>query len=143
MAEDQQERQTDPWSADAAEGISSTSLSDRDQEIRDLTGVLEAISLTQRQLSEREVQSEWSSHHWKSWQDGWWHDEEWTKTPVMGSLWDEATSSWNSWQDLDRWAAPFTYPSRMWDVSETPHVSWILCKLPDVEEGCSEMEDDH
>ena len=83
MAEDQQERQTDLWSAFAAEGISSTSLSDRDQEIRelrqhvqDLTGVLEAISLTQRQLPEREARSDWFSQHWKSWQDGWWHDEE-------------------------------------------------------------------
>ena len=53
MAEDQQERQTDLCSAYAAEGISSTSLNDRDQEIRelrqkvqDLTGVLEAFSLT-------------------------------------------------------------------------------------------------
>ena len=36
MAEDQQERQTDLWSAYAAEGISSTSLNDRDQEIREL-----------------------------------------------------------------------------------------------------------
>ena len=96
MAEEQQERQTDPWSVHAAEGISSTSLSDRDQEIRelrqqvqDLTGILEAISLTQRQLSEREVQSDWSSHHWKSWQDGWWHDEEWTKNPSVGSWWDD------------------------------------------------------
>ena len=50
MAEDQQERQTDLWSAYAAEGISSTSQSDRDQEIRelrqqvqDLTGVLELV----------------------------------------------------------------------------------------------------
>ena len=54
MAEDQQERQTALRSAYAAEGISSTSLSDRDQEIRelrqqvqDLTGVLETFSLTQ------------------------------------------------------------------------------------------------
>ena len=60
VAEDQQERQTDLWSAYAAEGISSTSLSDRDQEIRelrqqvqDLTGVLETLSLTQHS-SERE-----------------------------------------------------------------------------------------
>ena len=115
----------DPWSAYAAESISSTSLSDRNQEIRklrqqvqDLTGVLEAICLTQRQLSEREVQSDWFSQHWKSWHNGWWHDEEWTKTPAVGSWWDDAKSSWNSWQDLDRWAAPFTYPSRKWDVSE-------------------------
>ena len=57
MAEDQQERQTDLWSAYAAEGISSTSPSDRDQEIRelrqqvqDLTGLLETLSLTQRQV---------------------------------------------------------------------------------------------
>ena len=138
------------WTAYAAEGISSTSLSDRDQEIRelrqqvqDLTGVLEAMSLTQRQLSEREVQSDWFSQNWKSWQDSWWHDEEWTKTPAVGSWWDDAKSSWNSWQDLDRWAAPFTYPSQRWDVSEPPHVSCVLCELPDVEEGCSEMEDDH
>ena len=127
MAEDQQERQTDLWSAYAAEGISSTSLSDHDQEIRelrqqvqDLTGVLEAMSLTQRQLSEREARSDDFSQHWKSWQDGWWHDEEWTKTPAVGGWWDNAKSSWNSWQDLDRWAAPFTYPSRKWDVSEPP-----------------------
>ena len=85
MAEDQQERQMAPWSAYASEGISFTSLSDRDQEIRelrqqvqDLTRALEAIRLTQRQLSEREVQSDRFSQHWKSWQDGWWHDEEWT-----------------------------------------------------------------
>ena len=108
MAEDQQERQTNLWSACAAEGISSTSLSDRDQEIRelrqqvqDLTGVLEA------------------SQHWKSWQDGWWHDQRWTQTPVVGS-WDTAKSSWNSWQDLDRWTAPSGYPSRKWDISEPP-----------------------
>ena len=25
----------------------------------------------------------------------------------------------------------------------TSHVSWVLCKLSDVEEGCSEVEDDH
>ena len=92
MAEDQQERQTDLWSAYAAEGISSTSLSDRDQEIRelrqqvqDLTGVLEAISLTQRQLSEHETRSDWYSPHWKSWQDGWWHDQRWTQSPGVGS----------------------------------------------------------
>ena len=92
MAEDQQERQTDLWSAYAAEGISSTSLSDRDQEIRelrqqvqDLTGVLEAIRLTQRQLSEHEARSDWFCQHWKSWQDGWWHDQRWTKTPMVGS----------------------------------------------------------
>ena len=77
MAEDQQERQTDLWSACAAGGISSTSLSDHDQEIRelrqqvqDLTGVLEAMSLTQRQLSEREARSDYFSQRWKSWQDG-------------------------------------------------------------------------
>ena len=126
MTEDQQERQTDLWSACAAEGISSTSLSDRDQEIRELrqqvqvTGVLEAISLTQRQLSQHEARSDWFSQHWKSWQDGWWHDQKWTKTPVVGSWWDDAKSSWNSWQDLDCWAAPFSYPSRKWDISEPP-----------------------
>ena len=127
MAEDQQERQTDLWSAYAAEGISSNSLSDHDQEIRelrqqvqDLTGVLEAMSLTQRQLSEREARSDCFSRHWKSWQDGWWHDEKWTETPAVGSWWDSAKSSWKSWQALDRWAGPFTYPSRKWDVSEPP-----------------------
>ena len=71
MAEDQQERQTDLLSAYAAEGTSSTSLTDRDQEIRelrqqvqDLTGVLEANSLTQRQLPEHETRSDWCSQHW-------------------------------------------------------------------------------
>ena len=108
MAEDQQERQTDLWSVYAAEGISSTSLNDRDQEIRelrqqvqDLTGVLEAFSLTQRQISEHESRADWYSLHWKSWQDGWWHDQRWTQTPVVGSWWDDAKLSWNSWQDLD------------------------------------------
>ena len=79
MAEDQQERQTDLWSAYAAEGIASTSLSDRDQEIRELrqqvqalTGVLETFNLTQRQISEHETRAYWYSQHWKSWQDGWW-----------------------------------------------------------------------
>ena len=68
MAEDQQERQTDLWSAYLAEGISSTSLSDRDQEIRelrrqvqDLTRVLETFSLTQRQISEHETRADWYS----------------------------------------------------------------------------------
>ena len=130
MAQDQQAREIDPWSAYAAEGISSTSLSDRDQEIRelrqqvqDLTGVLEAMSLTQRQLSEREARSDYFSQHWKIWQDGWWHDEKRTKTPAVGSWWDDAKSSWNSWQDLNRWVAPFTYPCRKWDVSEPPTFS--------------------
>ena len=126
MAEDQQERQTDLWSAYAAEGISSTSLNDRDQEIRELrqqvqvTGVLEAFSLTQRQISEHETRADWYSQHWKSWQDGWWHDQRWTQTSVVGSRWDDAKLSWNSWQDLDRWTAPSAYPSRKWDVSESP-----------------------
>ena len=64
MAEDQQERQTDLWSVYAAESISSYSLNDRDQEIRelrqqvqDLTAVLEAFSLTQSQISEHETQA--------------------------------------------------------------------------------------
>ena len=68
MAEDQQERQTDLWSA-----------YDRDQEIRELrqqvqalTGVLETFNLTQRQISEHETRAYWYSQHWKSWQDGWW-----------------------------------------------------------------------
>ena len=127
MAEDQQERRTDLWSAYAAEGISSTSLSDRDQEIRelrqqvqDLTGVLETFSLTQRQISEHETRADWYSQYWKSWQDGWWHDQRWTQTPAVGSWWDDAKLSLNSWQDLDRWAAPSGYPSRKWDISEPP-----------------------
>ena len=53
MAEDQRERQIDPWSAHAAEGISSTSLGDRDQaqeirelrqQVQDLTGVLRPLA---------------------------------------------------------------------------------------------------
>ena len=68
MAEDQQERQTDLWSAYAAGGISSTSLGDRDQaheirelrqQVQDLTGVLETFSLTQRQISEHEIRADW------------------------------------------------------------------------------------
>ena len=127
MAEDQQERQTDLWSAYAAEGISSTSLNDRDQEIRELrlhvqdfTGFLEAFSLTQRQISEHETRADWYSQHWKDWQDRWWHDQRWTQTPAVGSWWDDAKLSWNSWQDLDRWTAPSGYPSRKWAISEPP-----------------------
>ena len=125
MAEGQQERQTDLWSACAADGISSTSLSDRDQaqeirQVQDLTGVLEAICLTQRQLSEHETRADWFSQHWKRWQDGWWHDQRWTKTPVVGSWWDDAKSSWNSRQGVDRWAASLRYPSRKWNTSEPP-----------------------
>ena len=127
MAEDQGERQGDPWSAYAAEGISSTSLGDRDQaqeirelrqQVQDLTGVLEAVGHTQRQHSEREVQSDWFSQQWKSWQDSWWHDEEWTTSPAVGSWWDDAKSSWNSWQHLDHWAPPCTCPSRRFLTTE-------------------------
>ena len=127
MAEDQQERQTGLWSAYAAESISSTSLSDRGREIRelrqqvqDLTGVLEAFSLTQRQISEHETRADLYSQHWKSWQDGWWQDQRWTQIPVVDSWWDDAKLSWNSWQDLDRWTAPSGYLSRKWDISEPP-----------------------
>ena len=117
MAGDQQERQTDLWSAYAAEGISSTSLSDRDQEIRelrqqvqDLTGVLETFTLTQRQISQHETRADWYSQHWKIWPDGWWHDQRWTRTHVVGSWWDDAKLSWNSWQGLDRWAVLLVIP---------------------------------
>ena len=61
VAEDQQERETDLWSSYAAEGISSTSLSDRDLEIRelrqqvqDLTGVLETLSHTITEFQRRQ-----------------------------------------------------------------------------------------
>ena len=116
VAEDQQERQTDLWSAHAVEGISSTSLSDRDQEIRelrqqvqDLTGLLETLSLTQRQSSERETPADWYSQHWKSWQDGWWHSQRWTQDPAVGSWWDDAKLR-DSWQDLYRWALLLVIP---------------------------------
>ena len=64
-------------------------------------------------------------------------------TPVVGSWWDDAKLSWNSWQDLDRWTAPSGYPSRKAGHIRTSHVSWVLCKLSDVEEGLFEVEDDH
>ena len=89
-----------------------------ERQVQDLTGVLETFSLTQRQISEHETRADRYSQHWKSWQDGWWHDQRWTQTPVVGSWWDDAKLSWNSWQDLDRWAAPSGYPSRKWDISE-------------------------
>ena len=51
-------------------------MNDRDQEIRelrqqvqDLTMVLEAFSLTQSQISDRETRADWYSQHWKSWQE--------------------------------------------------------------------------
>ena len=58
MAQDKQERQSAPWSACAAEGVTSASQGDRDQteeirelrqQVQDLTRVLEAISLAQPQ----------------------------------------------------------------------------------------------
>ena len=67
MAEDQQERQSAPWSAEAAEGLTSEPQSDRDQaqelrqQVQDLTRALEAISLTNPQLLERDVLPGWSS----------------------------------------------------------------------------------
>ena len=60
MAEDQQEPQSIPWSAYAAEGVSSESQRDQSQqtqelrkEIQDLARVLEAMSLAQSQPPER------------------------------------------------------------------------------------------
>ena len=108
---------------------SSASLGDRDQaqeirelrqQVRDLTRVLEAISLTQRQLSEREVHPWWSSNQWKSWQDSWCRDENWISSTAVGNWRVDAKSSWNSWQDLDHWAPSLSLPSRKWDVSEPP-----------------------
>ena len=112
VAEDQQEHQTDLWSASSAEGISTTSPGDRDREIRefrqqvqDLTGLLETLSSTQRQGSERETRADWCSQQWKSWQDGWWYDQKWAQASAASSWWDDA-KLWDSWQDLYRWAEP-------------------------------------
>ena len=38
---------------------------------------------------------DWYSQHLKSWQDGWWHDQRWTQTPVVGSWWDDAKLLWD------------------------------------------------
>ena len=126
VAEDQQEHQTDLWSAYTAEGISTTSPGDRDREIRelrqqvqDLTRLLETLSSAQRQGSERETRADWCSQQWKSWQDGWWHDQQWTQASAASSWWDDA-KLWDSWQDLYRWADPSVYPSRKCDISEPP-----------------------
>ena len=109
MAEDQQERQR-------ATAIKRCESSDNKYRT---SPVLKAFSLTQRQISEHETRADWYSQQWKRWQDGWWHDQRWNQTPVVGSWWDDAKLSWNSWQDLDRWT-PSGYPSRKWDISEPP-----------------------
>ena len=149
MAEDQQERQTDLWSAYAAEGISSTSLSDRDQEIRelrqhvqDLTGVLEAISLTQRQLSEREARSDWFSSTLEELARRLVARRGVDQNPCGGQLVGRCKIIVEFLAGSGSLGCSFQLSSGKWDVSE-PCVSWVLCKLPDVEEGCSEMEDDH
>ena len=148
-AEDQQEHQTDLWSAYTAEGISTTSPGDHDREIRELrqqvqelTGLLESLSSTQRQGSERETRADWYPQQWESWQDGWWHDQKWTQVSAASSWWDDA-KLWDSWQDLYRWADPSVCTSRKWDISEPPAFLGFTRKLSDVEEGCSEVEDDH
>ena len=88
--------------------FSEASLGERDQaqkiralrqEVQDLTRVLEAISIAQRQLSEREVHPGWSSDRWKSWQDSWFRDEEWTASAAVGNWWADAMSSWNSGEE--------------------------------------------
>ena len=108
-AEDQQEHRTDLWSAYTAEGVSTTSPGDQDREIRelrqqvqDLTALLESLSSTQRQGSERETRADWYPQQWESWQDDWWHDQKWTQVSAASSWWDDAKLWWNSWQDLDR-----------------------------------------
>ena len=129
--------------------ISSTSLSDRDQEIRelrqqvqDLTGVLEAISLTQRQISDHETRADWYSQHWKSWQDGWWHDQRWTQNSCSGQLVGRCEII------VEFLAGSGSLDCSLWfsfsNVAHfrTSHVFWVLRKLSDVEEGCSEEEDD-
>ena len=125
-AEDQQEHRTDLWSAYTAEGVSTTSPGDQDREIRelrqqvqDLTALLESLSSTQRQGSERETRADWYPQQWESWQDDWWHDQKWTQVSAASSWWDDA-KFWDSWQDLYRWADPSVCTSRKWDISEPP-----------------------
>ena len=129
MAEEQRERQSAPWSAYAAEGISSSSPGDRDQaqeirelrqQVQDLTRVLEAISLAQAQPPERDVHPGWSSDRWRSWKDNWWDDRERTSSAGASNWWDDGKSSWDFRQDSDHWAPSFSPPSRKWDVSEPP-----------------------
>ena len=149
VTKDQQEHQTDLWSAHTPKGISTTSPGDRDREIRelrqqvrDLTGLLGTLSSTQRQGSERETRAAWGSQQWKSWQDGWWHDQKWTQASVVGSWWDDA-KLWDSWQDLYRWAAPSGYSSRKWDISEPPAFPGFSANYLMWRKAVSEVEDDH
>ena len=107
--------------------------------MQDLT-VLETLSLTQRQGSERETRADWYPQRWKSWQDGRWHDQKWTQASAASSWWDDA-KLWDSWQDLYR-RSFWLFLSKV-GYFRTSRVSWVLCKLSDVEEGCSEVEDDH
>ena len=101
MAEDQHEPQSVPWSACAAEGVSSDSQWDQSkeiqelrQEIQDLARVLEAVSLAQSQPPER---NGWSSDQWKSLKTHWWDD-----------------TGWNS----SSGTASHSLPPRKWDTTE-------------------------
>ena len=95
-------------------------------QVQDLTRVLEAVSLTQRQLSEREVHPGRSSDQWKSWQDSCFRDEEWTASAAVGNWWADAMSSWNSGEE-----------ERGPPLDETMGASWIA---QIGEEGVSETE---
>ena len=138
VAEDQQERQTDLWSAYAAEGISSTSLSDRDQEIReprqqvqDFTGVLETLTHTTVVPSTLEIlarrmvaRSEMDSSSCSGQLVG--------RCEIVGLVARSGPLGRSFWLFLSKVG-----------YFRTSHVSWVLRKLSDVEEGCSEVEDDH
>ena len=90
-----------------------------DRQVQDLTALLESLSSTQRQGSEREIRADWYPQQWESWQDDWWQDQKWTQVSAASSWWDDA-KIWDSWQDLYRWADPSVCTSRKWDISEPP-----------------------
>ena len=105
-------------------------------------GILHAISITQRQLSEHELQSDWFSPQWlelaRQLVARQRVDHEPRSGPLVGrQIIVEFLAGSGS-------LGSFFYLS----VSKvgclrTSHLSRVHCKLLDVEKGCSEMEEDH
>ena len=77
----------------------------------------------------------WSSDQWRSWKINWWDGAGWTSSASTGNWWNDATSSWDSWQGPFHWATSHPSPRRKWDITEAPQFSRVRCKLIDVEDA--------
>ena len=150
MAQDQQERQGDPWSAYAAEGISSTSLGDCDQaryensdsKCRTSPGSWRPSAL--RNDSFPNAKSNLTGSH---------DSEELARQLVARRGADREP---RSGQLVGTTQNHRGIPGRIWftgllispihlesGMSQNLQLSGVHSKLLDVEKGCSEMEDDH